>query len=406
MIRVGFALGGMWMGGVTYYRNLLTAVTSLPDCRVEPVLFVPEGADAAFLSGLPDVEVVRSPWFDQFSPRWIARKATQHALKADPLLARFLRGHRIDVLSHADILGSRGGIPALCWIPDLQHRQLPHLFKRSERLYRDWDFRLQGRHADRIILSSEAARSDLAVFAPGAVARSEVLRFVAQPRVTANTSGRRVLEQRYGFGGPYFHVPNQLWAHKNHRLILQALRVLKDAGEPAVVLSTGATEDYRQPGYFGALMAEARALGVEDRFRVCGLVPLDDLVGLMLNAQALINPSRAEGWSTSVEEGKSLGKRVVLSDIAVHREQAPPGGLYVDPDDAPALAAAMRTVASEHDDAMDAARMLAAREALPGRVRAFGEAYQRVVVDAVMARCVRRPARHGTEPGRDERVVA
>ena len=77
----------------------------------------------------------------------------------------------------------------------------------------------------------------------------------------------------------------------------------------------------------------------EKLFRPLGVVPYRDMLGLMRHAVAVINPSLFEGWSTSVEEAKSMGKAVVLSDIPVHREQAPGRGLFFDPRDPDAAVA-------------------------------------------------------------------
>jgi glycosyltransferase involved in cell wall biosynthesis len=383
--RVGLALGASWLGSVNYYRNLLNSVCAQEDRQIELVLLVGKRADPAILAGLPDVEVVNSPWLDQPTPRWAIRKVWQQAFASDPFLERLLRAHKIDVLSHSDFLGRRASIPAVCWIGDFQHRQQPQFFSRFERLYRDRDFRLQCRQATRIILSSHDAQNALVEFEPSAVAKSRVLQFVAQPRVSSSTADLRTLQERYGFDGPYFHVPNQFWAHKNHRLILDALAVLAKRGERILVISTGATEDYRRPGFFDELMTYADAIGMRDRFRVLGVVPYDDLVGLMVNSVALINPSRAEGWSTSVEEAKSLGKRMILSTLPVHLEQAPPDGVYVDPDDAGSLADAMQEVLTAFDPAAETARSTRAARELPARVRAFAEKYQGIILEASAA---------------------
>jgi glycosyltransferase involved in cell wall biosynthesis len=383
LIRVGLALGASWLGSVNYYRNLLNAICSQDDRQIEPVLLVGERADADILAGLPSIEVIRTRLLDQPSMRWAVRKVWQQAFACDPFLERFLRSHRIDVLSHSDFLGQRASVPAVCWIGDFQHRQQPQFFSRFERMYRDRDFRLQCRHSTRIILSSYDAQQALAEFEPSCVAKSRVLHFVAQPRVSGRTPDLRTLQERYGFDGPYFHVPNQFWAHKNHRLILDALAVLAKRGRRVLVISTGATEDYRRPDHFDELMAYASALGVRDDLRTLGVVPYDDAVALMINAVALINPSRAEGWSTSVEEAKSLGKRIILSDLPVHREQAPPDGIYVDPDDQTGLANALQSVSDSFDARAEDERSANAAVELPLRVRAFAQTYQQIIVEAV-----------------------
>jgi glycosyltransferase involved in cell wall biosynthesis len=386
VIRVGLALGASWLGSVNYYRNLLSAILALPGRRIQPVLLVGKRADGGILSGLPPVELIRSRWLDPLSPGWVVRKVWQQVFASDPFLERFLRSHDIDVLSHSDFLGTNASLPAICWIGDFQHRQLPQFFSRSERMYRDRDFRKQCHHATRILLSSHDAQRTLAAFEPSGVEKSRVLQFVAQPHVGGEPTQLSLLRQRYSFEGRYFHVPNQFWAHKNHQLILEALAILKGRGEKVLVISTGATEDYRQPRYFEQLMARADALGVLDSFRTLGVIPYNDLVGLMVSSVALINPSRAEGWSTSVEEAKSLGKRILLSDLPVHREQAPPDAVYVDPDDARALADAMWQVWTTFDPIEDGERSARARRDLPGRVRAFAEVYQEIVLEAARTR--------------------
>lgn len=386
MIRVGLALGASWLGSVNYYRNLLNAIYALADRQIEPVLLVGTRADAGVLTGFPPVEVIRSRWLDQPTPRWVIRKAWQQVFASDPFLDRFLRSRRIAVLSHSDFLGKRARLPAICWIGDFQHRQLPQFFNRTERWYRDHDFRLQCRHATRIILSSHDAQRALAMFEPSAVEKSRVLQFVAQIEATSETTGLPTLQEKYAFADSYFHVPNQFWAHKNHRLIVDALAILKRRGDPALVIATGAMEDYRQPGYFDELMAYVDKVAVPDCFKTLGIIPYNDLVGLMVNSIALLNPSRAEGWSTSVEEAKSLGKRIVLSNLPVHQEQAPPDGVYVDPDDAASLADAMSEVRTTFDPAAESARAAKARIALPGRVEAFARTYQEIVLEAVRTR--------------------
>ena len=69
-----------------------------------------------------------------------------------------------------------------------------------------------------------------------------------------------------------------------------------------------------------------------------GLVDHSDVLLLIRQCIALINPSLFEGWSTTVEECKSIGKRAILSDIEVHKEQNPPLTDYFNPKDARTLA--------------------------------------------------------------------
>jgi glycosyltransferase involved in cell wall biosynthesis len=154
------------------------------------------------------------------------------------------------------------------------------------------------------------------------------------------------------------------------------LALLKAEQPEITVVCTGNTHDPRQPLHFTQLMARRDALGLQAAFRVLGVVPYADMQGLMRHACAVINPSRFEGWSTSVEEAKSMNQAVLLSDLPVHREQAPTDATYFAVDDARALADAMLAVQRRPATHLRAGPAQASHEE---RLRAFGSAYLRIV---------------------------
>ena len=59
----------------------------------------------------------------------------------------------------------------------------------------------------------------------------------------------------------------------------------------------------------------------------------------MFHSKAVINPSKFEGRSSTVEQAKSLGKIIILSNLKIHKEQNPPMGMYFDEDDHQKLSA-------------------------------------------------------------------
>ena len=71
---------------------------------------------------------------------------------------------------------------------------------------------------------------------------------------------------------------------------------------------------------------------------VLGKVGRGDILQLLRRATVLVQPSRFEGWNTTVEDAKALGCPVILSDLAVHREQCPDSLGFFSCDDAHALA--------------------------------------------------------------------
>jgi hypothetical protein len=374
-----------WTGGINYLSNLLHAVGQVKARQIEPVLVVHPSTPDRTLASFPHVEVLRTRLAEGGSRGWgLARKLSERGLGQDVLMTRFLRHHRIDLMSHSGQLGAAARLPTIGWLPDFQHRRMPEFFEPAELAARDRGYRRIAEQCTTVLLSSVDAQQDLAAFVPDAVGNSRVLHFVSGFAGGAMVLPEEAaLRDRYDISGPYFHLPNQFWAHKNHRVVIGALALLKARGQVPLVLCTGQTKDSRQPAYFDELINHARVQGVAEQFRVLGLVPYEDLAGLMRCALAVINPSLFEGWSTTVEESKSLGLTVVLSDIPVHREQAPARGVYFAPRDAASLAGALEKVQEGFADSAEQSHRAAAQARLPASFAAFGEQYQEIVLDTL-----------------------
>lgn len=388
MIRVALfhsASNHVWLGGANYFRNLLSALIDLPERRIEPVMLADGAAPLALVAGLQGVTAACPPSLRRYSTAWEARMLAQKFAARDFMLERDLLAMNVQALFCAGHLGPGARIPVLAWIPDFQHIGLPQMFSAGERQARNRQFADICRFATRILLSSRCAQKDLSRFDAEAVARSRVLRFVAGVPDPATLESRPSLESRYGFEGRYFFLPNQFWVHKNHRLVIEALAILRARREAITVLASGSQSDYRHPGHFAELAARVRSLGVEAHFRFLGVIPHADLAAFMWHSIAVLNPSHFEGWSTTVEEAKSLGVPVLLSNIEVHREQQPPGGTYFDPGDAAGLADAMLRCRDAEDPALRRQMADAARRELPARRAEFARNFEACVLECIDA---------------------
>ncbi len=384
-VRIGFVLrAGDWLGGKSYLRNLFAAIRAVPGNTIVPIIFTGKRQTYAS-SDFLGVEIVATSMLDRKSLAWFARKIGVKVAGQDVMLRKLLQQHNVSLLSHSFPIGKQTAVKTIGWIPDFQHVHLPEFFTSEECIYRDREFMSICTNCDRVVVSSECARTDLLSFSPKHAHKAELLRFVASPVPLADAASLPDLRRLYSFDGPYFLLPNQFWIHKNHRVVISALQKLKRQNNPFLVLATGSSEDYRNPSFFPSLMQYAEGCDVLDCFRVLGKIPLDHLAGLMQHAIALINPSRFEGWSTSVEEAKSMGKQIVLSDIPVHREQAPGRGFFFPPEDPDALATAMVAAYNGFDSQQDAAMLGEAMACFPERQRQFGEAYL-AIVKRVMGR--------------------
>jgi glycosyltransferase involved in cell wall biosynthesis len=383
MIRVGFVLEDhTWLGGVNYYRNLFSALSLLPQRRLEPILFLGSKAPPSVTERLQFCEVIKNSALNRRSPPAILRKAIRrlpghHDIYLGAILARY----GIDVLSHAADLTWPRDIRTIGWIPDFQHLHIPSFFSGEELKRRDLEYGRIARNCDRIVLSSTAAQLDFARIAPQAVARSRILRFVPEIDLVAAARAFEPLKQKYRIQQGYFFLPNQFWIHKNHIVVIEALKILKDRGIHPVVLATGHTRDPRIGGHFTGLMDRVKELGIEESFRVLGVIPYADMISLMKHSTAVINPSFFEGWSSTVEEAKILDKAIVLSDLPVHREQNPKRAVYFDPHDPNSLASSMLTVLQSTDEDRDIDEEQAELYTLARQT--FGSQYEALVMEVM-----------------------
>lgn len=367
--------GSGWLGGSNYFRSLLQALRAHPDAN---------GGELVVLCNRPEVladciggavQVHRADWLNPRSRAdYLLNDASNSLLNFNPLLDLEARRRGADLITHA-AAGRGAPCPVLHWVPDFQHRHLPDFFSAYERWRRDRQLRAAAT-AGHLLVSSEAAAADFRAFFPRQAAYTQVhvLPFLPVLQTDAEAGGSDTAEvcRRHGIYGPFFFLPNQFWRHKNHRVVVKALRQLPAQFQ---VVSTGAIADRRGSQHIRELLAEVEKGALQHRFRMLGVVPREDLLKLMRASTCVINPSLFEGWSTVVEEAKYLGKNLILSDIPVHREQNAEAAHYFPPHDADALAVAMQVVLASPGPEAEAGRAAAMRVRFAAGVPAFAARY-------------------------------
>ncbi|MEH2518995.1 glycosyltransferase involved in cell wall biosynthesis [Bradyrhizobium sp. AZCC 1610] len=369
----------VWAGGYNYQSNLFAALSKFRPGEFAPVLFagIGDDADLAPLAAIAGVEVVRSGAFEGR-----AGLVTALALGLDREAAAKFRTHRIDaVFESARFFGWRLPYPAIAWFPDFQHRRLPQLFPTTARWRREAGFRMQIASRRTVMLSSESSHRDFRKFYPRAKNEVCVVRFATGPSPAFLNANPAEIVARYQLPEKYFYLPNQFYTHKNHQVVVDALAIVAERGGEAVVCASGSTEDRRERGYFEEVMARVRSRGLEKRFRHLGMIPLSHVYALLRACTGLINPSRSEGWSTTVEEAKSFGVPMILSNLDVHREQTAGMAHYFGTDDPDALANELMRLSEDSEGPV-------IRNLLPDqdvRVAAFAADFARTVRLAMQA---------------------
>jgi len=236
-----------------------------------------------------------------------------------------------------------GDLKRINWVPDFQEEYLPHLFSEEEVLKRKKFQKEVVAEGDIVVLSSKDAKDDFVRLYPNSKAKPFVLNFaVTHPDFSEENIEE--LKAKHGLKKNYFFAPNQFWAHKNHIIILKAVRYLKDKGVEVVVAMSGKASDYRNKDNFKNLENYIKINGLDNNIKLLGFLPRREQLCLFNNALAVIQPSLFEGWSTVVEDSKKLNKILILSNLKVHKEQVKENGFFFNPEDIIDLASNIEVV--------------------------------------------------------------
>jgi glycosyltransferase involved in cell wall biosynthesis len=132
-------------------------------------------------------------------------------------------------------------------------------------------------------------------------------------------------------------LPGRLTALKGHKLLVEALGLMRHTDVVAVCIGGAG-----RPSYTESLLALAHQRGVEDRIRLVG--PCDDMPAAMMLADVVLNASiQPESFGLTVIEGQSMGRVVVAADHGGPQETVRHGetGFLFAPGNPQALAASI-----------------------------------------------------------------
>jgi glycosyltransferase involved in cell wall biosynthesis len=369
-----------------YYENLLTSL-GLAGHLESVVVIEPEGGSFAIRTQakFPSVRIVdyRLPPVRATIARRIGNLARRRLGLHDPALRGAMRRSQADVVfGHMDVT-RRPPLPWVGWIPDFQHIHYPDYFSVEDAAGRDSTFEMMATKAALTVLSSQDAYQDFVTFAPQLASKGRVVPFVSLfPDAVYEDDPLRVA-RAFHVQRPYVVVPNQWWRHKNHETAIRAAALLRDHGLDLHWIMTGALNEPRalHHNYISDLLQLIASLDLSTTISILGVLPRAEQSNLMRGAMCIVQPSLFEGWSTVVEDAKSLGQRIAVSDIPVHREQNPPASTFFRPLFPEELAAAVERILSDPEPTDPGA---ARRDALERALR-YGESFYRVCEEAAGA---------------------
>ena len=323
----------VWFGGFNYYLRLCLLFSEYRDSKIKFIIFHTHLIDDSLIMQFKKLNCVELVAVNELKQTKI-RIIRSLLIGRDPFVMGVIRKYNLNyIIESGSYYGWRLSSSVISWIPDLQHVFLKSNFSLFARLRRDFGFLIQRLTRKKIYFSSYDALKDFSKRYFIDENKLNVVRFAVNSKEVIDISSEVIFStiKKYNLNSDYIFFPSQLWVHKNHKLLLQALGELKNQKYRSIYqfVSSGSTSDSRDEQHYDKLLALRTDIGLTDKdFIFLGQIPFSDVQALMMGSRAIINPSLFEGWSTSVEEARSINKPLILSDINIHIEQGPQNTKY------------------------------------------------------------------------------
>lgn len=229
--------------------------------------------------------------------------------------------------------------PTVVTIHDVSHLDRRGLGSLALRRYRHWAYDGAARAAAVVVATSRFARERIAEGMGVAGERIEVVapgidHATFRPE-SAPDDERRL--DALALPARFVLYPANLWRHKNHRRLLEALARVEDR-QLGLVLAG------QRYGRLEALTGLAQRLGIGERVRHVGQVEPATLAALYRRAHATVIPSLHEGFGFPALEAMACGCPVASSGRGALREVSGEAALLFDPETSGALAGSIEQI--------------------------------------------------------------
>ncbi|MEP7201960.1 MAG: glycosyltransferase family 1 protein [Ilumatobacteraceae bacterium] len=301
MVDPAIAVNLLWcvpgeVGGSEEYlvRQLLGLAGAEP--RFRPTLYVADGFVGAHPGVSERFPTVVAMFGGTSRPRRIIGEAT------------WFRKHTssADLRHHAGGAAPLGAVrPYVLTIHDLQYRTYPEHFSRTKRAYLAAMIGRSVQRACIVMVPSDYVRASVIEAYGIDPSRVAVVPHGFEPELLTDCTGESELRRRFALGdGPVIVYPAVTHPHKNHRFLIDLMSSIWRDPDLRLVLIGGR----------GSAEGAVQAAAADSRIRRLGRVSDADRNGLLRMAEAMLFPSKYEGFGAPLIEAMALGCPVIAAD--------------------------------------------------------------------------------------------
>ena len=219
--------------------------------------------------------------------------------------------------------------PFIIFYWDAAHRYLsfmPDMASRND-MQVETVFKPALEKAFKIIVPNNAAIVELEALYKVGIPESKyyIIPFVISEDTNIENDEELGIFDRFAIKDSYLFIPAGFWPHKNHKVVIDAVKILNDRGIQLEVVMTGPDRGNYQ--YIEDLIKKS---DLKEQFHYLGFVDRSELISLYKHAFAMVFSSIVGPNNYPPIEAASHGCPIILTDLSGHREQMGESALYFD----------------------------------------------------------------------------
>jgi len=210
---------------------------------------------------------------------------------------------------------------------DVCHREFPNIKEVSGKVFFAREYLNKNILPLSYLIISESAMLKRKIFEFYKIKQNKIISIPNTPSnlITKNTDvSLEKIKSKYNIYSKFYFYPAQFWSHKNHIIILEAIKKLKDNKVNINFVFCG-----RDKGNLNFIKKKILDFKIKDNIKILDYVENEDVYGLYKLCEALVMPTYFGPTNIPPVEAWSLGTPVIYSSyLSNHGKNA---ALYFDP---------------------------------------------------------------------------
>lgn len=330
MKKIGLYLDSVLKGGTFQYNlSILEAVLALPTSKFEIAICYTSELWHDYLkqNNVPAIRIERTylsrAWFQLRKPLSAWRYISKYF---DTFTKSFLKQDcDLWIFPSQDIWAYSLPIHSLSTVHDLMHRyerSFPEAGSNKEYRTREIHYSRTCKYSKGVLVDSELGKKQLIDSYNVDTSKIHVLPFVPPKYIFEESD----IVIDYNLPDKYLFYPAQFWEHKNHKGIVEAVKIIEDKIPDLKIVFVGSPNN----GY-KRIIKILEGYNLNEKFIFLDHIPDQQMKNLYENARALIMPTFFGPTNIPPLEAFATGCPVAVSNIYGMPEQIGDAGLFFNP---------------------------------------------------------------------------